>query len=177
MCASSFNLLGLTVPEKRVTNNFNVCKLGRKKNERDEYAAAAWFRYTRYICPLSTWVPSSNLLGLTVPEKRVTKNVNVWKLERKKNEKKQQKTKGQNMSSSMIPVHTIHPPIFHMCNKFEPSRAHSSWEKCNEKIFLMFENWRERKIKNKGTNKQQQPDSDLQDTSSHRPHVYQVSIF
>ena len=34
--------------------------------------------------PMSTCVPSFNLLGLTVPEKSVTKNFNVWKLERKK---------------------------------------------------------------------------------------------
>ena len=40
---------------------------------------------------------------------------------------------------------------------------------------LMFENWRERKMKSKGTNKQQQPDSRIQDTSAHCPHVYQVS--
>ena len=29
------------------------------------------------ICPLSMCVPSFNLLGLTVPEKSVTKNFNV----------------------------------------------------------------------------------------------------
>ena len=33
----------------------------------------------------------------------------------------------------MIPVYTIHPPIFHMC-KFHPSRPHSSGEKCDEKF-------------------------------------------
>ena len=32
---------------------------------------------------------------------------------------------------------------------------------------LMFENWRERKMKNKGMNKQQQPDSGKHDTSAH----------
>ena len=31
------------------------------------------FQYTRYINPLSTCVPSFNLLSLTVPEKSVTK--------------------------------------------------------------------------------------------------------
>ena len=41
---------------------------------------------TRYICPLSTCVPSFSLQGLTISEKSVTKNFNVWKLERKKNE-------------------------------------------------------------------------------------------
>ena len=126
-CVPSFNLLGLTVFEKSVTNNFQCWKLERKKNEeikgwisssslilddtidlptvyvctkfqssrphssrekcdekvqcwklerkkwRYEYAAAAWFRHTWYICPLSTRVPSFNLLGFTVPEKSVTK--------------------------------------------------------------------------------------------------------
>ena len=89
-CVPSFNLLGLTVLEKSVTKNFNVRKLERKKNEEIKgwiYAEAAWFRYTRYSCPLSTYVPSLNRLDLTVPEKNVTKNFNVWKLERKKNEK------------------------------------------------------------------------------------------
>ena len=32
---------------------------------------------------------------------------------------------------------------------------------------LMFENWRERKMKNRGINKQQQPDSGKHDTSAH----------
>ena len=33
MCVPSFNLLGLTVPEKSVAKNFKVWKLERKKNE------------------------------------------------------------------------------------------------------------------------------------------------
>ena len=36
---------------------------------------------------------------------------------------------------------------------------------------LMFENWRERKRRNKGTNKQQQPDSGIHDTSAQCPRV------
>ena len=48
-------------------------------------------------------------------------------------------------------------------------------EKSVTKIF-MFENWKEN-WRNKGTNKQQQPDSDIHDTSAHYPCVYQVSIF
>ena len=88
MCVPSFNLVGLTVPEKSVMKNFHVWKLERKKNEKGWIrAAAAWFQYTRYICPLSTSVLSFNLLSLTVPEKSVMKNFHVWKLERKKNEK------------------------------------------------------------------------------------------
>ena len=40
----------------------------------------------QYIHPLSTCVSSVNFIGLTVFEKSVTKNFNVWKLERKKTE-------------------------------------------------------------------------------------------
>ena len=86
MCVQSFNLQGLTVPEKSVTKNFTVWKLERKKNEetKGQIRAAAWLWYVRYICPLSTCVPSFNLKSLTVPQKSVTKNCNVWKLEREK---------------------------------------------------------------------------------------------
>ena len=106
--------------------------------------AGAWFWYTWYIHPLSTSVPSFNFLGLTVPEKSVTKIFNFWTLERKKN-------KGQIRSSSLIAVHTIHPPVVHVCIKFQLHKPHSSWEKCKKKIF-MFEL-----------------------TSAHCPRMYQVS--
>ena len=128
-CVPSFNLLDLTVPEKRVRRNFNIWKL----RERKMNTAAAWFRYTRYNCPLSTCVPSFNLLGLIVPEKSLTKDFNVWNLERKKNEEIQ----GRITSSSLIPVYTIHLPTVHMCTKFQPSRPHSSWEKCDEKFYYL----------------------------------------
>ena len=145
MCIK-FQPCRLTVSEKRVTKNFNVWKLERKKNEEIKgwKRAATWFWYTRYICPLSMCIPSSNLLGLTVPEKSVTKNFNVWKFERKKNEE----IKEWISNSSLIPVYTIHLPTVHMCTKFQSSRPHSSWEKCDEK-FLMFENWREKKKEKK----------------------------
>ena len=69
-CVPSFNLLGLTVPEKKVTKKFHVWKLERKKDEKGWIrAAAAWFRCTQYTCPLFMSVWSFNLLGLTVPEK------------------------------------------------------------------------------------------------------------
>ena len=73
-------------------------------------------------------VPSFNLQGLTVPEKRVMKNFNVenW---RKKNEE----IKGQISSSSLIPVHMIHLPIVHVCTKFQSSRPQSR-EKCDQKF-------------------------------------------
>ena len=146
MCVLSSNLLGLTVPEKNVTEIFNVWKLERKENEelkewistnslisytqyshplfmfvrsfnllglmvpnktptkkimhdncrerklktttKGQIRAAAWFRYTRYILLLFTCVPSFIHLGLTVPEKNVTKTFKVWKLEEEKWKKK-----------------------------------------------------------------------------------------
>ena len=75
-------------------------------------------------------VPSFNLLLLTVPEESVTKIFNVWKLERKK----KWRNKGMNNSSSLIQVYTIHPPIVHVCTKFQPQGLNSSWEKCDEKF-------------------------------------------
>ena len=124
--------------------------------------AATWFQYTRYIHLFSTCVTSFNLLGLIVPEKTVTKNFHVWIFERKKNEK--------------IKGYTIHLPIVHMCTKFQSSRPHSFWEKCDEKFQCLIigekETWR-----NKGMNMQKQPDSGKHDTSAHCPCVYQVSVF
>ena len=74
---------------EKCDENFNVWKLETKKHEKIKggIRAAAWFQYTRYIHPFSKCVTSFNLPGLTVPEKSVTKNFNVWKLERKKYEK------------------------------------------------------------------------------------------
>ena len=56
---------------------FNVWKLERKKNEeiKGQIRATAWFWYIWYIHPLSMCVPSFNFVGLTVPEKSVTKNL------------------------------------------------------------------------------------------------------
>ena len=55
------------------------------KKIQERIRAAAWFRYTRCSSQFSTCVPSFNLLGLTVPEKSVTKNFYDWKLERMEN--------------------------------------------------------------------------------------------
>ena len=72
-CVPSFNLLGLTFPEKSVTKTFNVWKLERKKNGeiKGQMSSSSLFPES---CPLSTCVPSFNLLGLTVPEKSVKKH-------------------------------------------------------------------------------------------------------
>ena len=39
---------------------------------------------------------------------------------------------GQIRSSSLILVYTIHLPTVHVCTKFQSSKLHSSWEKCDE---------------------------------------------
>ena len=57
------------------------------------------------------------------------KHFNVWKLERKKNEK----IKQQICSIRLI---LVHPLIVHVCTKFQPSRPHSSWEKCDENFII-----------------------------------------
>ena len=87
--------------------------MDRKKNEKegDKYTAVAWFRYTKYIHPLSTCVPSFNFLGLIVPKKIVTKIFNVWKLERKKNEKNDGMNKQQQPDSSIHDTYTHCPCV------------------------------------------------------------------
>ena len=92
------------------------------------------------------------------------KTLNVWKLERKKNE---ELTKGMNKQQQPDFWYTqyIHP-LFMVVQSFNLGLAVP--EKTPMKI-LMLENGKEEKW-NKGTNKQQQPDS-------HCPRVYQVSIF
>ena len=104
-------------------------------------------------------VLSFNLVGLTISEKSVPKNCNVSKLERKKNEE----IKGQIGSSSLIPVNMIHLHTVHVCTKFQSSRPHSSWEKCDEK-FKSLKIGEKEKWRNKGMNRQQQPDSGIHDT-------------
>ena len=130
----SSNLLGLTVPEKSVTKKFNIWKLERKKNELKGWISSSIlisvYTIQLSICPLFMCIPSFNLLGLTVPEKSVTKNFNVWKLERKKNEE----IKEWIGTSSLFPVYTIHLPTVHVGTKFQSSRPHYSWEKCDEKF-------------------------------------------
>ena len=74
MCVPSFNLLGLIVPEKSVTKNFNVWKSERKKKElKGPISSSSLIPVQTIHLPLSTCELSFNLLGLTVPEKSVTK--------------------------------------------------------------------------------------------------------
>ena len=61
------------------------------------------------------WIAILHLIAMaSIPEKSMTKILNVWKLERKKNGR----NKGMYNSSSLIPVLMIHTSIVHMCNKF-----------------------------------------------------------
>ena len=143
----------------------------KMKKLRDKYVAAAWFWYTGYIHPLSTCAPSFNLLGLTVPEKSVTKNFDTWIFEK-------EKIKNKGTHKQQLPGSGIHHTSTHCLHVYQISTFQASqflikvWQK-----ILIFENWRERKMKKKGTNKQQQSDSGTHDTSAHYPCVYQVSIF
>ena len=70
--------------------NLNVWKLERKKNEEiKEWIAGLqqqWYKW--YILSQSMCVTIFQYLGLIVPEKSVMKNFNLWKLDRKKNEKR-----------------------------------------------------------------------------------------
>ena len=87
------------------------------------------------------------------------------------------KIKGWVSSSRLILVYTIHLLTVHVCAKFQPSRPHSFWvwEKCDENFKCLKIG--EKKWRNKGTNKQQQPEYGIHNTSVHCPRVCQVSIF
>ena len=65
----------------------------------------------------------------------MTKNFNVRKLERKKNEE----IKGRIGSSSLIPVYTIYLSTVRVCTKFHSSRLHSSGKKCDENFYRVTE--------------------------------------
>ena len=83
MCVPSFNLLGLTVCEKSVTinlmfDNWRERKMNTGTNKQQQQPDSG-IHDTSAHCPRV--YQFSNLLGLTVPEKSVTKNSNVenWK--------------------------------------------------------------------------------------------------
>ena len=80
-------------------------------------------------------------------------------------EKEKWKIKGWVSSSSLIAVYTIHLLTVHVCAKFQLSRPHSFWEKCNEN-FKCLKIGEKEKWRNKGMNKHQQPDSGTHDTSA-----------
>ena len=91
--------------------------------------------------------------------------------------KKNEEIKEQINSSSLNTLYTIHTSV-HSLSTCVPSfnlLGLTVSEKSVTKKMLMFENWGERKMKNKGMNKQQQPDSGIHNTSAHCPCVCQVS--
>ena len=58
----------------------------------------------------------------------------ILKFENWRERKINEEIKGQVSNSSLIPVYTIHLPTVQVCTKFQSSRPHSSWEKCDEKF-------------------------------------------
>ena len=173
MCVPSFDLLGLTVPAKRMIDKFQCWKLERKKNEEIKW----WISSSSLILVYMTHLPTVHVctnFQSSRPhsfEKSATKNFHVENWERKKNEE----IKERISSSSLILINMIHLPTFHLCIEFQSSRPHSSREKCDKNFLLKIgdkEKWR-----NNEMNKKQQPDSSKHGTSAHCPRVYQFSIF
>ena len=139
MCVPSFNLLGLTVCEKSVMKNFNVWKLERNKNEEIKEQISSSSLIPVYTIHLST-IHVCTKFQSSWPHSSWRKNLIFENWERKKNEE----IKGQTSSSSLIPEYKIHLPTVFVCTKFQSSRPHSSWEKCDEK----FQCWKLEKKKN-----------------------------
>ena len=124
------NFLGLIVPEKSVTKNLMFENWRERKwnnGTNKQQQPDSGIHDISAHCP-RVYLPSFNLLGLTVRENSVMKIFNVWKLERKK------EIKGQ-ISSSLIPVYTIHLPTIHL------------WPSFSLLDLTVPENWRERKMK------------------------------
>ena len=92
-----------------------------------------------------------------------------WKLERKKNEE----IKGWISSSSLIPVNMIHLPTVHVCTKFQSSRPHSSWEKCDKK----FQCWKLERKKNEEIMRWISSSSLIPVNMIHLPTVYVCTKF
>ena len=78
--------------------------------------------------------------------------------------------------SSSIAVYTIHCICSSCLYCFNFLRLAVLEEKCYEN-FKCLKTGEKEKWRNKGTNKQQQPDSGINHTSAHCPCVYQVSTF
>ena len=108
--------------DKFVTENWRKRKKWTNKATNKQQQPNSCINHTCTHCP---HVPSFKFLGLKAPEKNVTKIVNVWKLERKKNKE----IKGQTSGSSLI---LVHPPTVNKCTKFKLFWPHSSGEKCDE---------------------------------------------
>ena len=171
----SFSRLGLTVSEETLTKYFNVWRLERRKN----YKKIKGRISSSSLIPVYTiHPPIVHVCNMNEPSRphsfwdRCDETFQRLKI----GEKEKWRIKRQICSSRLILVYTIHLPTVHVCTKFQPSRPHSSWEKCNKKFLCLKIEEKENWI-NKGTNKQQQPDSSIHDASTHYPRLCQVSTF
>ena len=116
---------------EKCDEKFQCWKLERKKNEEIQ----GWISSSSLILVNMIHLPTIHVctnFQTSRPHnswEKCDEKFQCWKLERKKNEEIQ----GQIRSSSLIPVNMIHLPTIHMCIKFQSSRPHSSWEKCDKK--------------------------------------------
>ena len=104
----------------------------RKKNEEKKGWISSSILIPVYTIHLSTVDMCTKFLSSRPHSfwERCDENIfNTLTLQRKK-----KKNKGTNKSSSLIPVYKIHPPIVQLCNKFQPSWSHRSWEKFDDKL-------------------------------------------
>ena len=124
---------------------FQCWKLERKKNEEKRGLISSSSLILVYMIHLPTVYVCTKFQSSRphISWEKSDEKFQCWKLERKKNEE----IKGWIRSSSLILVHMIHLPTVQACTNFQPSRPHSSWEKCDEN----FQCWKlEEKWRNKG---------------------------
>ena len=109
------------------------------------YASQFW-RKMLWKLSVYTIHPPTVHVGITFQPSRPLSCPKKWrKISMLKiGEKEKWRNKGMNKSSSLIPVYTIRLPTVHVCTKFQSSRPHSSWEKCDEK----FQCWKLERKKN-----------------------------
>ena len=72
--------------------------------------------------------------------------------------------------SILISIYTVHFAILKMYTKFENTGSNRSWEICDRNF-----HWRERKMNNKGTDKQYVAVLLLHNTTHHYQALYQIS--
>ena len=154
---------------EKCDEKFQCWKLERKKNEEIKGQISSSSLIQVYMIHLPTFHVCTKFQSSRPHSswEKCDKIFQCWKLERKKNEDIMRWIS----SSSLILVHMIYLPTVYVCTKFQSSRPHSSWEKCDEK----FQCWKLERKMNIGMNKQQQPESGIHDTSAHCPRVFQSS--
>ena len=83
---------------------------------------------------------------------------------------KNEKLKGQIRAADTRDTSTNCSHVYQVSIFYASQFLRKVWQKN-----LMFESWREGKMKNKGTTKQRQPDSGIYDISAHWSRVYLIS--